>query len=69
MLIKDMLKMAKARPPQIKIDGEIWEDKNPNTIARTKKDMLKKRNRTFNRYTRTSELYQRSRSCIESLRK
>ncbi len=41
-----MLKIANARPPQIKTDGGICEDKNPKEIARIKKDMLKKINRT-----------------------
>jgi hypothetical protein len=45
-LIKDILKIANARPLQIKTAGGICEDKNPNKIARTKKDMLKKINRT-----------------------
>jgi len=50
ILRKDILKIANARPPQIKTDGGICEDKNPNKSARTKKDMLNKINRTVKTY-------------------
>ena len=50
ILMKDILKIANARPPQIKTDGGICEDKKPNKSARTKKDMLKKINRMVRAY-------------------
>ena len=67
ILIKDILKIANARPPQIKTEGGICEDKNPNKSARTKNDMLKKINRTAKLYTPTPELDDRSKNCLASL--
>lgn len=47
MLIKETLNMAKATPPQIKVAGGIWEDKNPRKRASIRKAIVKRVNRTI----------------------
>jgi hypothetical protein len=45
MFIKDMLKTAKAKVPQIRVIVEICDDRKPKQSARIRNDMANKTNR------------------------
>jgi hypothetical protein len=50
MFIKDMLKIAKAKVPQIKVIGEICEERKPRQKTTSRNDMAKKTNRIDSKY-------------------